>query len=281
MKKNICITGCTGSLAKRYIINSLKNNLYNNYYLISRDEAKQFFLKEDIKNIYGEKILKKLKFILADVFSDIKLLSDQICNEKIDFLLHTAAQKQVESVQKNPIRALQTNILGLYNIAKLAEKKRIKNFIHLSTDKAVDPISTYGATKFIADDLLFELFGKSQTKFSILRYGNVFGSKGSIVPFFLKLSKKNIALPVTNINCTRFIITFDRAIELINYIFKNQIGGEIFVPKLKSFKVFNLAKLISKKIIYEKLGSHEKLHEQLLTTNQNKFNLFVDNNHYI
>jgi FlaA1/EpsC-like NDP-sugar epimerase len=281
MKKKIIITGCTGSLGKRYIIDSLQNDTYSKYYLISRDEAKQFTFQQELKNTFGKKILNKLNFILGDIYSDIELINNKICNEKIDFLLHTAAQKQVDSAEKNPVKALQSNILGLYNICTLAEKNNIKNFIHLSTDKAVNPINAYGATKFLADKVLFSYFENKQTKFSIARYGNVFGSKGSVIPFFIDLRNKKKPLPITNKLCTRFIITFADAIKLINYIFKNQIGGEIFVPKLKSFKVYNLAKIISKKVLIEKLRPYEKVHEELLSTNENYLNLFYKNNLYV
>jgi UDP-N-acetylglucosamine 4,6-dehydratase len=281
MKKNIIITGCTGSLGKRYIINSLKNGSYGKYYLISRDEAKQFYFKEQLKSIFGEKIINKLNFILADIYSDIELINDKISNLKIDFLLHTAAQKQIESAENNPLKALQSNILGLYNISTLVEKNNIKNFIHLSTDKAVNPINTYGATKFIGDKILFSYFENKRTKFSIIRYGNVFGSKGSIVPFFNKLKNQKKSLPITNPLCTRFIITFDQAIKLINYIFKNQVGGEIFIPKLKSFKIYNLARLISNRIHFIKLRAYEKIHEELLSTNENNLNFFYKNNIFV
>ena len=166
-------------------------------------------------------------------------------------------------------------------MAKLANENEIEKFIHLSTDKSVDPINIYGCSKFIADKIILNTFKNSKTKFSILRYGNVLGSKGSILPYFLSQIQSNKKLIVTHKHATRFCITLDQACEFVSNIFKISDGGEIFIPKIKSIRILDLAKILSSNIGFSKLRINEKLHEKLISTNENNLNVFNSKSFYI
>jgi UDP-N-acetylglucosamine 4,6-dehydratase len=279
--KTILITGGTGTLGKKFITESIKSNSFKEIIAISRDEAKQFYFKEDLINKFGNKIKNNINFKLINISHDVSLLEDIFNKKKIDFVLHTAAQKQVQSAEINPLSAVNSNIIGTYNISRLSGNYNVEKFIHLSTDKATDPINTYGCTKFIADKLIVNNFNNSKTKFSILRYGNVLGSKGSILPFFIMQKKLNMELIVTDRLATRFSITINDAFNYVKYVLNNSRGGEIFIPKMNKIKILNLAKLISKKIKISKLNTNEKLHEKIISTNENNFNIFNHNLFYI
>lgn len=280
-KKNILITGATGSLGKAYIENSIKKKKFSHFFCISRDEAKQFYFQEHLKNKFGEKILQKFTFKLIDISKDYEYLCDIVKLNKINFILNTAAQKQILSAEYNPEQVVRNNIIGTYNMAKLANENEIEKFIHLSTDKSVDPINIYGCSKFIADKIILNTFKNSKTKFSILRYGNVLGSKGSILPYFLSQIQSNKKLIVTHKHATRFCITLDQACEFVSNIFKISDGGEIFIPKIKSIRILDLAKILSSNIGFSKLRINEKLHEKLISTNENNLNVFNSKSFYI
>lgn len=274
--KIILITGGTGSLGKRlvkYISKFYKPKLLIIY---SRDEQKQHSMAthKDFSNT-------KIKYILGDV-RDYKRFCESSID--VDIIVHTAALKHVHFGENNPLEFIKTNINGTENIIKASILNKIDKVLFVSTDKSVYPINLYGATKLIAEKLILDKNLKNhKTKFSVVRYGNVAGSKGSIIPKFLTAIKNNEKyLYVRDKNITRFWITFNDAINSIIVSLELMKGGEVFIPKMKSFNILNLAEaLVSKnKIKITSLDPGEKLHENLTTKEDSK--LIIDvNNFYI
>ena len=190
--------------------------------------------------------------------------------EDVDYVIHAAALKQVPTAEYNPIEFVKTNVIGSQNIIEAAIEKNVKKVIALSTDKASSPINLYGATKLCADKLFLSantLVGKKKTSFSVVRYGNVFGSRGSVIPFFLDLVKKKQKLIITDSKMTRFNIDLDDAIKLVLNVIKISIGGEIFVPKISSYRIMDIARAIQDKKNFTLSGIRpgEKLHEELIS----------------
>lgn len=260
--KSILITGGTGFFGKNFVSFIYKNYKPKKVIVFSRDEAKQF----EMKNAFAEKKYKGLKFFIGDVRDQERLV---MAFDDLDYVVHAAALKHVPATEYNPIECIKTNIYGAENVIQASIKCGVKKVIALSTDKAANPINIYGATKLAADKLFVaanNLVGKKKTRFSVVRYGNVFNSRGSVVPFFLNLIKKNVKeLPVTNINMTRFVITIDEGINLVIKSLKRMSGGEIFVPKTSSLKILDLVKAIHPKNKYKIIGIRpgEKIHEIL------------------
>tara|TARA_B100000965_G_C19594406_1_gene759481 strand:+ start:567 stop:1556 length:990 start_codon:yes stop_codon:yes gene_type:complete len=261
--KSILITGGTGSFGKKFVSGVLKyHSNIKRLVVFSRDELKQF----EMAKLYSTKKYPKLRYFLGDVRDKNRL---QRALKDIDIVIHAAALKQVPTAEYNPFEYIQTNILGAQNLIEACLDNKVENLIALSTDKAVSPINLYGATKLCADKLFISaknIAGNKKIKFSVVRYGNVAASRGSIIPF-LKSLKKNDYLPITHKDMTRFNISLDDAINLVNYAIKNNYGGEIFVPKLPSFKITDLAKAIypNKKIKYIGIREGEKIHEDLVS----------------
>ena len=265
--KVILITGGTGSFGKAAIQNILKNSKPKKLIVFSRDELKQFEMQNN--NVF--KNYKCLRYFIGDI-RDLERL--KLATKDVNYIIHAAALKQILTAEYNPMEAIKTNILGSQNIidASLANKS-IKKVIALSTDKAVDPLNLYGATKLAADKLFVaanNLVGGRDLKFSIVRYGNVVGSRGSVVPLYSHLIEKNSkTLPVTHEDMTRFWITIEEATKFVLNCFNLMVGGEIFIPKMSSVKIIDLAKIMSKgqkiKIIGIRAG--EKIHETLCPVN--------------
>ena len=261
--KSILITGGTGSFGKKFVSGVLKyHSNIKRLVVFSRDELKQF----EMAKLYSTKKYPKLRYFLGDVRDKNRL---QRALKDIDIVIHAAALKQVPTAEYNPFEYIQTNILGAQNLIEACLDNKVENLIALSTDKAVSPINLYGATKLCADKLFISaknIAGNKKIKFSVVRYGNVAASRGSIIPF-LKSLKKNDYLPITHKDMTRFNISLDDAINLVNYAIKNNYGVEIFVPKLPSFKITDLAKAIypNKKIKYIGIREGEKIHEDLVS----------------
>ena len=256
--KTILITGGTGSLGQALIKRLLKYNP-KKIIIYSRDEYKQFRMQQDFNS-------DKLRFFIGNV-RDITRL-DQACNE-VNYIIHTAALKQIPALEYNPQEAIKTNILGALNVIQVAIDKGIKKVIALSTDKAVNPINLYGASKLCSDKLFVNGNALGKTKFSVVRYGNVADSRGSVIPYFNQLvADGEKTLPITDLRMTRFYITMVEAIELIFTAFKEMQGGEIFVAKIPSFKVIDLIK--SMKCKYNIIGIRpgEKLHEVLINSEE-------------
>jgi UDP-N-acetylglucosamine 4,6-dehydratase len=262
--KSILITGGTGSFGKNFISYLLKNKFpFSRIIVFSRDEFKQDQLQKEL----DFKKNNNLRFFLGDVRDKDRLL---YAFKDLDFVVHAAALKQVPAAEYNPIEFIKTNVLGAQNIIEASLHNNVKKVLALSTDKAVAPINLYGATKLCSDKLFISannIAGKNVTRFSVVRYGNVLGSRGSVLPEFLKFKSNGHTFNITNINMTRFNILMEEAINLVMLAINNGIGGEIFIPKLKSFKVTDLAKALDDHCKFNIIGIRpgEKLHEELIT----------------
>lgn len=261
--KNILITGGTGYFGKSFISQLFKQYKPKRLIIFSRDETKQYEMQND--NNF-KKFQKNLRFFIGDVRDQERL---RLAMRDVEYVIHAAALKHVPSAEYNPTECIRTNILGAENVIRSSIDCKVKKVIALSTDKAANPINIYGATKLASDKLFVaanNLSGSKGPIFSVVRYGNVFASRGSVVPFFQKLiEEKNNYFPITDKDMTRFVITIEEAINLVFKSFKFMIGGEIIIPKLASIKILNLAKAIDsrKKIKIIGIRPGEKLHEVL------------------
>ncbi len=262
--KTVLITGGTGSFGQKFLSQLLSHyNEIKKIIIFSRDELKQHQMQEKFYRYH-----KKIRYFIGDVRDKERLRS---AFENVDILVHAAALKQVPTAEYNPIEFIKTNILGAQNIIEVALEKKIKKVIALSTDKATAPINLYGATKLCADKLFLAANNASGTKntiFSVLRYGNVMMSRGSVIPIFLKLNKKDV-YPVTSPEMTRFSITLLESVKFCLDVIKISKGAEIFIPKLKSYKIIDLIKSINPnpKIKIIGIRDGEKLEEELISSN--------------
>ena len=259
-KSNILITGGTGSFGSKFIEMTLNKFKPNRLVVFSRDEIKQW----ELKNKYSK--FKNLEFIIGDI-RDVSSISNALSG--IDFVIHAAATKIVPTAESNPVECIKTNINGAINLINAARYNNIKKLVALSTDKACNPINLYGATK-LASDKLFVASNfdniKNQTLFSVVRYGNVMESRGSIIPYLQNLSSTGI-FPITDKRMTRFIISLEDAVKLVWKTFDLMLGGEIFVKKLPSVKVTDIAKAINPKCKIKIIGIRpgEKIHEEMIS----------------
>ena len=277
--KTILITGGTGSFGKAFVKYVLKKyKKINRLIIFSRDEFKQYEMK---KSLSGPRY-RCMRYFLGDV-RDLNRLN--LAFKDVDYVIHAAALKQVDTAEYNPFEFINTNIIGAQNVIEAALQNNVSKVIALSTDKASSPVNLYGATKLCSDKLFISannITGKQDIKFSVLRYGNVMFSRGSILPLLLDKFRKNENFEITDARMTRFNIELDQAIELSIKCLKNMHGGELFVPKLKSYKVMDLAKAINIKNKVKIIGIRpgEKLHEEMISSadSLNTFelkNLFV------
>lgn len=262
--KCILITGGTGSFGQKFTEVILKKFNPKKIIIFSRDEFKQHKMALKFK-----KYEKILRFFLGDV-RDLKRLI--LAFEDVHLIIHAAALKQVPAAEYNPFEFIKTNILGAQNIIEASLKTGVEKVLALSTDKAVTPINLYGATKLCSDKLFLaanNYVGKKKISFSVIRYGNVVGSRGSVIPFFKSIANKNV-LPITDKKMTRFWITFEEAIDLVLWASNHSKGGEIFVPKIPSFRIIDLAKAINSKAKLEIVGVRpgEKIHEDLIVKSE-------------
>ena len=260
--KSILITGGTGSFGKKFVEHLLgKYKNIKKLVIYSRDELKQSEMAINL----NEKNFKCIRYFIGDV-RDYQRLSRAM--NGIDIIIHAAALKQVPVAEYNPFEFVKTNVLGAQNIIEAALDNNVKQVIALSTDKAAAPINLYGATKLCSDKLFVaaDNYAGQRCKFSVVRYGNVFGSRGSVVPLFLKLSNSGI-FPITSKDMTRFNISLEEGVTMEEWVIKNGIGGDIFVPKIPSYKVSDLAKAINSKNKIEVIGIRkgEKIHEEMIT----------------
>ncbi len=261
--KTILVTGGTGSFGKK-IIESILNN-YNPKKIIiySRDELKQFDMQQSEK-YKKDKVL--IRYFIGDVRDYNRL---QMAMEGVDVVIHAAALKQVPAAEYNPFEAVKTNIIGGQNVIDAAISQEVEKVIALSTDKAAAPINLYGATKLTSDKLFIaanNYKGKHDIKFSVVRYGNVMGSRGSVIPFFLKQKEKGI-LPITDKRMTRFNITLKEGVDFVLKCLEKMWGGELFVPKIPSYRIMDVAEAIGPECKHEIVGIRpgEKLHEEMIT----------------
>ena len=257
--RNVLVTGATGSFGKSFIKRLLLDNQINSVIAFSRDELKQFEMQNEIKN-------SKLHFVLGDVRDYQRVLQ---VTKGVDFVVHAAAMKQIPASETNPVEAIKTNIFGAENIVNASITCGVKQVIALSTDKAANPANLYGATKLCSDKLMIagnSALGNSTTKLSVVRYGNVLGSRGSVIPFFKEQGKLGV-IPITDPNMTRFWLTIEDGVEFVLKSFERMQGGEVFVPKIPSFKVIDVAKVVAPDVKTEIIGIRpgEKLHEVMIT----------------
>ena len=264
--KSILVTGGTGSFGKKFI-----KTVFEKYpdvkkvIVFSRDEYKQFVMQNMPE---FKPYLKRMRFFLGDVRDKERL---ERAFEGIDIVVHAAALKQVPACEYNPFEAVKTNVIGASNIINVAIDKKVQKVVALSTDKACAPINLYGATKLCSDKLFIAgnaYCGDKNTRFAVVRYGNVAGSRGSVIPFFQKLVKEGAnELPITNMKMTRFWLKLEQAVEMVLEALENMQGGELYVKKIPSMKMPDLARAIAPNLKIKEVGIRpgEKIHEQMIT----------------
>lgn len=255
--KNILITGGTGSFGKKYVETLLKRYKPNKIIIFSRDELKQFEMQQTFN-------APCMRYFIGDVRDKERL---NRAMRGVDFVIHAAAMKQVPAAEYNPMECVKTNINGAENVIDAALDNDVEKVIALSTDKAANPINLYGATKLASDKIFVaanNISGGHKTTFSVVRYGNVVGSRGSVVPFFEKMVKDGSDhLPITHLEMTRFWISLQQGVDFVLKNFARMYGGEIFVPKIPSIKITDLASAIAPDLPQKEVGIRpgEKLHE--------------------
>jgi len=259
--KRILITGGTGTFGKECARFLLAKYELDKLIIFSRDELKQFEMSQEISpNVHP------ISFFIGDVTDKDRLYR---AFDGIDYVIHGAAMKQVPASERNPFEAVKTNVLGAQNVIDAAIDRGVSKVIALSTDKAVNPINLYGATKLCSDKLFIagnSYVGEKETSFSVVRYGNVMGSRGSVIPFFQAHKKKGY-LPITDCKMTRFWITVEAGVELVISALRNMEGGELFVPKIPSMAIVDLAEAIAPECELREVGLRpgEKIHETLIS----------------
>ncbi|WP_164468943.1 UDP-N-acetylglucosamine 4,6-dehydratase (inverting) [Aliarcobacter cryaerophilus] len=274
--KNILITGGTGSFGKKYTEILLKKYKPNKVIIFSRDELKQYEMAQEFNE-------KCMRYFIGDVRDNQRLKQ---ATKDVDFIIHAAALKHVPIAEYNPMECIKTNIDGAQNVIEAALENGVKRVIALSTDKAANPVNLYGATKLASDKLFVaanNLVGKNDIKFSVVRYGNVVGSRGSVVPFFKKLISEGVKeLPITDEKMTRFFITLEDGVNFVLKNFERMKGGEIFVPKIPSMKIVDMAKALAPNLSYKIIGirAGEKLHEIMCPSDDSHLTLEF-NDHYV
>lgn len=256
-KKNILITGGTGSFGKKFTELLLQKYKPNKIIIFSRDELKQYEMAQEFTN-------KCMRFFIGDVRDKDRLKKAM---KDVDYVIHAAALKHVPIAEYNPMECIKTNINGAQNVIDAALDNNVKKVIALSTDKAANPVNLYGATKLASDKLFVaanNLVGTSDIQFSVVRYGNVIGSRGSVIPYFKKLIESGeTTLPITDEKMTRFLITLEQGVNFVLKNFERMQGGEIFVPKIPSIKIVDLASFMAPSLKQKIIGIRpgEKLHE--------------------
>tara|TARA_B100000886_G_C20425368_1_gene493682 strand:- start:3508 stop:4500 length:993 start_codon:yes stop_codon:yes gene_type:complete len=264
--KSILITGGTGSFGKAFIRYLLRKKFpLRRIIIFSRDELKQHEMNQD--EIFNENKNKQLRYFIGDI-RDQERVKQAL--KDVDYVIHAAALKQVPAAEYNPQEFIKTNVIGTQNIVNACLDSNVQKAILLSTDKASSPINLYGASKLCADKLFTSannIVGKKKISFSVVRYGNVMGSRGSVIETFLKQKQKK-EITITHPEMTRFNIFLDQAVEMVLWSLKNCKGGEIVVPKIPSFKVTDLAKSFGKNIKIRIIGTRpgEKIHEEMIST---------------
>jgi UDP-N-acetylglucosamine 4,6-dehydratase (inverting) len=261
--KTILITGGTGSFGKKFVETVLKKFTPHKIIIYSRDELKQFEMQQDSR-FKKDGVL--MRYFIGDVRDKERLIRAMA---GVDYVVHAAALKQVPAAEYNPFEAVKTNIIGGQNVIDACFESNVKKVIALSTDKAAAPINLYGATKLTSDKLFIaanNYRGTHDIKFSVVRYGNVMGSRGSVIPFFIE-KKKTGVLPITDERMTRFNITLQEGVDFVLKSFERMWGGELFVPKIPSYKITDLATAVAPECKIKIVGIRpgEKIHEEMIT----------------
>ncbi len=275
-QKTILITGGTGSFGKMYTKILLEQYNPKKIIIFSRDELKQF----EMQQTYNAECMR---YFIGDVRDQQRLMEAM---DGVDYVIHAAAMKQVPAAEYNPMECIKTNIDGAENVIKAAIHHEVEKVIALSTDKAANPINLYGATKLASDKLFVagnNMVGSRRTRFAVVRYGNVVGSRGSVVPFFKKLIAEGVEeLPITHPDMTRFMITLRQGVEFVLKNFARMQGGEIFVPKIPSMKMTELASALAPELGQKVIGIRpgEKLHEIMCPSDDSHLTLEFDD-HYV
>ena len=262
--KSILITGGTGSLGKAltgYILNKYPN--VKKLIIYSRDEQKQFQMAQE----FPESKYPMIRYFIGDVRDGSRLVR---AFTGIDYVIHAAAMKHVHIAEYNPDECIKTNINGASNVINASLESSVSRVVALSTDKAAAPINLYGATKLVSDKLFVSannIKGKKDIKFSVVRYGNVMASNGSVIPFFKNLRDQNKSITITDPNMTRFNISIEDGVKMVMFALENAWGGELFVPKIPSYQIMDLAKAIAPNSEIEIVGIRpgEKIHEEMIT----------------
>ncbi len=272
--KSILITGGTGSFGHKFVQMTLEKYSPKRLIIFSRDEMKQW----EMAKLYGDD--PRIRFFIGDVRDRERLYR---ALDQVDYVVHAAATKIVPTAEYNPFECIKTNILGAMNLIDACIDKGVKRVVALSTDKASSPINLYGATKLASDKLFVasnSYSGEHGTRFSVVRYGNVMGSRGSVIPFFLSLGDA-AELPITDERMTRFMISLEQGVELVWHAFSDMVGGEIYVKKIPSMKVTEIAKTVRPTAAHQIVGirAGEKLHEQMIGHEDAPFT-YEYNEHY-
>jgi len=276
--KSILITGGTGSLGKaltKHILSNFSN--IARLIIFSRDEQKQFLMAQE----YPPEIYPQIRYFLGDVRDEQRLIR---AFQGVDIVIHAAAMKHVHLAEYNPDECIKTNIGGAQNIINAAIKSSVSNVVALSTDKACAPINLYGATKLTSDKLFVaanNIKGNNPIRFSVVRYGNVMGSNGSVIPFFLKKRETGI-IPITHPSMTRFNISLQSGVDMVMYAIENSWGGEIFIPKIPSYRIIDVANAVAPNCKHEIIGIRpgEKIHEEMITSSDS-FNTYDLGRYYV
>ena len=277
--KSILVTGGSGSFGRAFIKHLLVRSAVRRIVIYSRDEHKQNELAQSLDNSAA-----KLRFFIGDI-RDVNRLS--VAMRGVDYVVHAAALKHVTIAEYNPMECIHTNVMGAENVVSAALRNNVRRVISLSTDKAVNPINLYGASKLASDKIMISsnsLAGDIGTRFSVVRYGNVLASRGSVVPFFRKLVAEGaVSLPITDPQMTRFWITLPQAVNFVLSCFEMMRGGEIFVPKISSTSIIDLAKALAPDMPTKIIGVRpgEKLHEALLTQDDSRHSVELDDRYVV
>jgi len=273
---SILVTGGTGSFGKAFISTALKELDPKRLVVFSRDELKQY----EVRQQFGDD--PRLRWFIGDI-RDERRLARALHN--VDYVVHAAALKQVDTAEYNPFEFVQTNIMGSQNVIEACIDQGVKQVVALSTDKASSPINLYGATKLAADKLFVSgnhYAAAYDTRFAVVRYGNVMGSRGSVIPFFQRLAAEGQSLPITDLRCTRFFITLPQAVRMVIDTFDLMQGGELLVPRIPSMKVVDLAQAVSPGAAMHDVGLRpgEKLHEEMISPEEGRRAVMIQDGKY-
>ena len=273
---SILITGGTGSFGKAFIKYALENLNPRRLVVFSRDELKQY----EVRQLFGND--PRLRWFIGDIRDERRLAR---ALNGVDYVVHAAALKQVDTAEYNPFEFVKTNVLGSQNVIEASIDAGVKKVVALSTDKASSPINLYGATKLTADKLFISgnhYAAAYETRFAVVRYGNVMGSRGSVIPFFAKLGEQGRPLPITDLRCTRFFITLPQAVQMVVDTFDLMQGGELLVPRIPSMKVTDLAHAIvpGAELVDVGLRPGEKLHEEMISPEEGRRAVIIEDGKY-